>query len=236
MIKLYQYTPAFGLPNVSPFCMKVENYLRMTGLPYQTVNGLNLARAPKGKLPFIEDKGQLIADSGLIIDYLKHTYGDPLDAHLSSSERSTALAFIRLLDEHLYWAANVYPRWIENANWTLTRDAFFKDLPAHLRFIVPIVARHNIKKQFYGHGMGRHQNAEIYALACADIAAVADFLGNKTFFLGDKPTTLDAAAYAYLTNIMWIPIESPAKRYAMQLENLQAYCHRMKERYYADWP
>ena len=34
MIKLYQYSPAFGLPNASPFCMKLETYLRMAQLPF----------------------------------------------------------------------------------------------------------------------------------------------------------------------------------------------------------
>jgi hypothetical protein len=33
MIKLHQFATAFGLPNTSPFCVKLENYLRMTGLP-----------------------------------------------------------------------------------------------------------------------------------------------------------------------------------------------------------
>jgi glutathione S-transferase len=52
--------------------MKVENYLRMTGIPYEVVDDFDLAKAPKGKLPYIEDAG------GLILDYLKATYGDPL--------------------------------------------------------------------------------------------------------------------------------------------------------------
>ena len=37
MIKLFQFPPYWGLPNASPFCMKVETYLRMTGIPYQNV-------------------------------------------------------------------------------------------------------------------------------------------------------------------------------------------------------
>ena len=39
MIKLYQFKPAWGLPNPSPFCMKVETYLRMAGLSYEVING-----------------------------------------------------------------------------------------------------------------------------------------------------------------------------------------------------
>lgn len=35
MIKLYQFEPAFGLANASPFCMKLETYLRMADLPFE---------------------------------------------------------------------------------------------------------------------------------------------------------------------------------------------------------
>ena len=35
MIQLYQFEPAFGLPNASPFCMKVETWLRMAALPFE---------------------------------------------------------------------------------------------------------------------------------------------------------------------------------------------------------
>ena len=35
MIKLYQFAPAWDVPNLSPFCVKVETYLKMAGLPYE---------------------------------------------------------------------------------------------------------------------------------------------------------------------------------------------------------
>jgi glutathione S-transferase len=84
MITLYQYIAAWGLPDISPFVTKVDCYLRMTGLPFQRVRFplADLGKTPKGKLPIIEDQGKRIADSGFIVDYLKATYGDPLDAHL----------------------------------------------------------------------------------------------------------------------------------------------------------
>ncbi|MBC7944174.1 MAG: glutathione S-transferase N-terminal domain-containing protein, partial [Burkholderiales bacterium] len=84
MIKLYQFEPAFGLPNASPFCMKLETYLRMAGLPFEIAPNANIMKAPKGKMPYIEDNGRAIADSSLIIEYLRKTYGDRLDAKLTS--------------------------------------------------------------------------------------------------------------------------------------------------------
>lgn len=234
MIKLHQFPPAYGLPSASPFCMKVENYLRMTDIPFQSAHSLDPRQAPKGKLPFIEDGGQVIADSELIIKYLKATYGDPLDAHLSAAERAVSVAFMRLLDEHLYWAGMIQPRWVEQAGWDVIRPVFFGGLGGLLRFVVPPVARRNIVKQMRGHGMGRHSPEEIGALACADIAALADYLGDKPYFLGERPTTLDAAAYAHLASLLAVPIESPAKRCAEGFPNLVAYCQRMKQAYYAE--
>ena len=38
VIRVHQFAPALGLPNASPFCMKLETYLRMAGLPFELVN------------------------------------------------------------------------------------------------------------------------------------------------------------------------------------------------------
>jgi hypothetical protein len=82
MITLHQFARTWDIPNLSHFCTKIETYLRMAQLPYQIVETLPL-KAPRGKLPYIEDNGKKIADSRLIIHYLKSTYCDPLDTHLS---------------------------------------------------------------------------------------------------------------------------------------------------------
>lgn len=234
MIRLHQFSPAWGLPSPSAFCMKVETYLRMTALPYETVAG-DLRKAPKGKLPYIEDGGQVVADSGLILDYLKATYGDPLDAELSPSERAAGLAFKRLLEEHTYWAA-IYSRWMEPRGWELTRPAFFGSLPFIARDAVARLARRSLRQQLRGQGMGRHGRDEIYALGCDDIGAVASFLGQKPFFLGDDPTSVDATVYAFMANLLWGPHDSPLKRHAAALPQLEAYCERMKRRYFPEYP
>src|SRR5215471_371395 len=110
MITLYQYIPAWGLPDISPFVTKVDCYLRMTGLSYELVQfpPTELVKTPKGKLPIIEDHGRQVADSGFIIDYLKATYGDTLDAHLSSRDRAVGAAFRRMMEESLYWSAIIH--------------------------------------------------------------------------------------------------------------------------------
>ena len=87
MIKLYQFAPAFGLANASPFCMKLETYLRMAALPFEIPCATlsHLQKAPMGKMPYIEDEGRTLADTTFIIDYLKARYGDPLDGWMRLS-------------------------------------------------------------------------------------------------------------------------------------------------------
>ena len=129
MIRLYQYAPALGLPNASPFCMKLETYLRMAQLPFVApqISLRDIGRAPKGKLPYVRDGTTVLADSTLIIVHPKATYGDPLDAWLSAEQRAVALAFQRLLEENLYWAV-LHSRWIEPEGWAMTKEAFFGTL------------------------------------------------------------------------------------------------------------
>jgi glutathione S-transferase len=232
MIKLHQFAPAFGLPNASPFCMKLETYLRMAGLPYEAVNDGNVLKAPKRKLPYIDDGGTIVADTSFIIDYLKGRYGDPLDSALSVFERAQATAFQRLIEENLYWAV-VQTRWDDAAGWDKTREAFFGALPVPLRWLLPPLARRGLLGEMRGHGMGRHSVAEIHTIGQRDITAIADFMADKPFMLGAQPTSLDATAYAFLANLLWAPVDSPLLRHAQDRPTLQAYCQRMKARYFA---
>lgn len=232
MIKLYQFKPAFGLPNASPFCMKAETYLRMAGLAYECPRGADVRKAPKGKLPYIDDNGKVVSDSGFIVEYLKQTYGDKLDAHLTERERAQALAIRRMFEENTYWAA-IYTRWIEDAGFAQTRKVFFDGMPFPLKQLVPHLARRAIRAQFHGHGMGRHSREEIYAIGCQDLRAAAHWLGEQPYFMGEKPTSLDATAYAFLANVLWVPLPSPLLDEGRKHANLEAYCQRMKARYFA---
>ena len=135
------------------------------------------------------------------------------------------------MEENLYWAV-VHTRWIEPQGWALTRGAFFGTLPLLLRWIIPPMARRALLKEMQGHGMGRHSEEDIHAIGRRDITALADFLENKRYFLGDAPCSLDATAYAFLANLLWVPIGSALQRHAQQYPQLQAYCERMRHQYY----
>lgn len=231
MITLYQFPPVWGLPNGSPFCMKVETWLRMAGLPYESRYVVNPAKAPKGKLPYINDGGMVVADSGFIIDYLKKAHGDKLDGALDSRQRATAHLIRRTLEESLYWSV-LYDRWVVDENWAITGPAYFSALPRVIRRLVMRIARRAGIRQAHAQGIGRHTREEVYAIGSADLAALAGQLGSSDYFLGSQPTSIDASAYAFIANLLWTPIDSPLTRATKGHANLVAYAERMKARYF----
>jgi hypothetical protein len=48
-IKLFQFPRMFGIPNVSPFCCKLETWLRIAGIPYEVVDTPDPRTGPQGQ-------------------------------------------------------------------------------------------------------------------------------------------------------------------------------------------
>jgi glutathione S-transferase len=237
MIKLYGYGPAWGLPDCSVFVTKVDCYLRMIDLPYTPVpwrSVHDLQNAPKGKFPYIDDNGQKIADSAFIIDYLKATYGDPLgEQYCTAHDRAVAHSMRRMLEEHFYWVI-VYTQWMEDVAWEAYKPVLFGTLAPTEQQMVAAQVRESVRSKLHAQGVGRHSRAEIYDLGKTDLSALSVYLGDKPYCMRDQPTALDATAYAFLSRVLWVPYESALKTHMQTLTNLVAYCHRMRERYYAD--
>lgn len=231
MIKLFQFPACWGLPNPSPFCLKLETYLRMAKLPYEVKFVKDPRKAPKAKFPFIIDNSNKIADSGFIINYLKETYGDSLDSALSPFQKAQTLALQRLIEEHLYWVL-VQARWFDPNNWETTNKSFFTGLSFPLNYLLPKIIRKTMRRDMLGQGMARHTQDEMYELGVADLKAINSFLDEHKFLVSDGPSSIDATGYAFIANILEPPIESPLKEYIKSQKNLVNYCREMKNRYW----
>mgnify|MGYP000656189514 CR=1 FL=1 len=147
MITVHQFAPALGLPNASPFCMKLEGFLRMTGLPYRIESVHDLASAPKGKAPFVDLDGERIGDSELVLRALERRHGIDLDRDLGPGKRAVAHAFRVMLEERTYFAL-LHERWIEERNWPLVRDGYLGDLPAPVQDAMALLEQRAERQRF----------------------------------------------------------------------------------------
>ena len=225
MIDLYQFTPAFGHANLSPPCMKVEAFLRVSKLPFQVIDVNDTSKTPKGKLPFIRDNGVVIGDSELIMDYLESKYDFVMDGHLDSLTRAQHHSFSRMLDSHLYWAL-AYSRWQDDSNWPALKSQFFGAIVPPIGSLLAWHVRGKMQKQLHAQGLGRHSRDEVYDMAKKDIDQLAFYLDGKQWFGGDYVSKLDISAVAYLSNCLIDELASPLRLAIQQHDNLLAYTQR----------
>jgi glutathione S-transferase len=230
MITLHTYGPYFGCPDGSPFVMKGEMLLKLAGLPYQC-STRGFSRAPKGKLPYIDDGGSLIADSTLIRLHIEKKYGFNFDRGLSARDRGVAWSVEKMLEDHLYWVL-VYWRWIIDENFDRGPRQFFKRAPALLRPMICAAVRRQIRNTLHAHGIGRHNDVEKSAMADRCIDALSQVLGDNRYLMGDKPCGADATLFGFVAAGLPELFESPAQKKLAATSNLVAYRDRMMQEFF----
>jgi glutathione S-transferase len=231
-IKLFQFPRRFAIPNLSPFCCKLETWLRIAGVPYEVVDTPDPRKGPKGKLPFIEDSGVRIADTSIIVDHLVKTRGVDPDARLDASQRAIALLVQRTLEEH-YAFVLAYTHLVRDEGLRHTRDRF-DSVPAIVRPLVARAVREQFKKLLWQQGILRHSHEEIVESALRDWRAVLTVMSDGPFFFGDEPTSVDAIVFGTLATSVLTPIETPIRDFLRSQPACVAYAERMRLRFFPE--
>ena len=231
MITLYTFGPYFGLPDASPFVMKAEILLKMANLPYAIDTG-GFPKAPRGKLPYISDADEIIADSTFIRLHIEKKYGFDFDKGLTAAQRGIAWAVEKMCENNLYWAG-LYARWIVDANFEKGPRRVFEAAPAPLRALVAHMARRQFKRNLWGHGMGRLTIPEMEELAGRDIDAIADILlGDKPYLMGAAPSAVDATVFPFIAHALCPLFETGIRTRTERRANLVAYSDRLMQQYF----
>jgi glutathione S-transferase len=232
ILTLYQPARAFGLPNPSAFCVKLETYLRMTDIPYTLAVG-DPREAPKGKVPWIEIDGQKMGDSALIIDYLKSTHGDPLDGRLTTRQNALGHAILKMLEESLYFIGS-WSKWAEDDGFAIYSAELFAGMPAEQLEYVPDMVRKRVISKLEAQGIGRHSRDEIHAIGVQDVTAFGELLGDGSWLFGDQPTSFDACAFGVIGNIKDGPFPGPVRDHVRHTQNIADYIDRIRQQYFSD--
>lgn len=233
MITLYNFGPAFGLPDPSPFVTKVEILLKLAKLDYKT-NSNGFTKAPKGKIPYIEEDGVVISDSTFIRLHIEKKYSIDFDAGLNEAERGIAWAIEKMLENEVYWAL-MQERWMDDSNFAKGPAIYFKKVPALIRPFIVSSVRSKVKKSLHMHGISRHSATEIQALISRDIAALSAVLGDKLYLMGANPCGADATVFAFLLGMLCKHFTTPLGTVVATHANLVAYRDRLLRQFYPNF-
>lgn len=234
-IQLHQFRADFDLPNPSPFCMKAETFLKMTGVEY-TVKEWAPNKAPLGKAPVLEIDGELTPDSSNIVRKLIRAHGLDIDTAIDSKRLALAGIAKRILEEHSYWGL-LYLRWVDDEGWAKYRSVIGSALavPAVVRGPLLWFLRRNVIKDAKAQGLSRHSKADIIRRVIEDLHGVEAVLGDEKFLGGDTPCSHDASVFAFIENLAHPLFDNEVTAYVSKSTALRAYRERMRSLAWPDW-
>jgi glutathione S-transferase len=233
-IRLFAFGTGWGVPfaTSAPFPLKLAAWLRMAEVPFEFVVANDPSKGPKGKSPWIEYGSVRMGDTALIIEHLIERFGVDLDAHLDARERALAVSIQRMLEEHYHQCFEHQLFFGRGSDQRLAE--FASIMPTPIRWLVPTMIRRAFGRQLHARGMARHSEEVILAQGKADLDALSELLGDKPYFLGDEPSSIDACIFGFLGVSVYVAGDNPLYRYGASLENLMRYAERMRVRYFPE--
>lgn len=243
VVYLYQFSRTANIPSPSCFCLKVETWLRMSGIKYENVDHKMKFRSSKGQLPFVELNGQEIADSAVIIKEVGKHFLTDMDSHLTPEQRNVAHAMTTMIENHFHWI----DVWWRTKNADAMLQAYKIDLQhmmgsklpqSILKMAYRFIYRRKGLKKVRATGIGLHAADEIVQMGKDDLKVLSDMLGDKPFFFGDDATTLDVVVFANVAQLAVIDKEvaHPLRDWLVDdAKNLVQHFDKIKDKYFPDW-
>ena len=229
---LLGYGPGDGLEDISPFCLKVVNYLRWTNTDYE-LEITDPRRTPRGKLPCLIYGEEVVPDSSGIIHYLETRHAIRLDDHLSArSMLKDALSRVCSKNTStLFLSTGDGPTKLAGA---ITKPTFCvtsmtSGSQASSRKREPGAPEKSVQQNIWGQGVGRMDREAVHGKGVEILQSLSTLLDDRAFFVGNEPNSYDACAYAFLASIIRPHIPSPLQTSVRHFDNLVGYCERMRK-------
>jgi len=231
MFELYSWGSGYELLSFDPFCLAVEAYLLFSNAEWE----LHESQSTKSTdLPILKDGMTEVTDIFKIINYLKKKgYNIDETAGLSKTELAETLAYTALIENNLYDAL-LYILWLENEKNAkeTQQQTYVKSLSFIERYFMKGRIQESARERLKDMELVNVNDElvpEVYLNAHDAYYSLSTKLGNKLYFFGDKPSTLDAIAYGHLAIHCYPNLQNP-KLFTMisfEFPNLIQYCQRI---------
>lgn len=227
-LKVFTFSPAWGLRSSGPFALKLLKWLDLAGLPFTQIVEDLPNKGPKGKNPWIELSGERIGDTEVIIDLLAKRSGFDIDAGLMPDQRALSHAVRRMVEEHFHmileWELFVHPAGVEGAH-----ELSAKAVPSPLAGLATTYMSRHFGKQLRARGIARHAPELIAAKGRADLDAIEALIGDGPFLVGTHLSMADVSIYGLLVPMARWPMKTPTAEAIKSRPRLMAYLNRIHE-------
>jgi len=231
MFELYSWGSGYELLSFDPFCLAAEAYLLFSNAEWELYESQSTKSTD---LPILKDGMTEVTDIFKIINYLKKKgYNIDETAGLSKNELAESLAYTALIENKLYDAL-LYILWLENENNAkkTQQQTYVKSLSFIDRYFMKGRIQESARERLKDMELVNVNDElvpEVYLNAHDAYYSLSTKLGNKLYFFGDKPSTLDAIAYGHLAIHCYPNLQNP-KLFTMisfEFPNLIQYCQRI---------
>lgn len=235
-ITLHGWGAMFDLPSPSPFVLKADIHMQLLGVQFERALA-DLDAVNKHKAPYVYDDGVLVQDSAFIRWHFETKLGKDLESGLSPQQRGAAWVLGTMLEQRLV-PILVNERWMNDKNFDAGPRQFFAGVPEAMREMVVAGARGEVAATMQGNGIARYSHSELMQLAAADLAAVAQVLGDQPYLCGNQPSAVDGAGYGVLASAATRFFDSELPSLVEAHPNLADYIARMRQRFFPSdrWP
>lgn len=242
VVYVYQFNRTAQVPSISPYCLKVETWLKLNGVKYENVDHKGKLRSKRGQLPFVELNGEEIADSDNIIKVLGKKFEKDIDEGLECEQRNVQHAMIKMVENHLqwtiqFWKTSSIDNMVKGYKLNLQALTGSKIPNGLLNFAFKHTFLRKGNKKARAAGLGGYTDEEIENMGKADFKVLSEMLGEKQFFFGDEPRSLDLITFVQLAGILTVDKEvaCPLRDYVeADCGNLVGLFNRMRDRSWGD--
>jgi Glutathione S-transferase N-terminal domain/Glutathione S-transferase, C-terminal domain len=187
-----------GVTELSLYVLRVECFLRLSGIPYTKKAQQDLSWNPRRKLPFANVQGTMIDDSTRIIDHVKAKFKTDPDGKLTEQQLAVGSMIRYSIFGELYWDAYHMSSCTREGRKVFI-DIAFGAIPPVIKQLVTALVFRSIHQCLDGQGVARLPASQVAANGRTVVRSIGQLLGSNQYILGTaQPTTYDCDVYSIL--------------------------------------
>ncbi|XP_068231703.1 metaxin-1 isoform X1 [Palaemon carinicauda] len=226
----------WGLPSMDLKSLQMLAYVKFSGAPVTIVKSSNPFRSPTGQLPVFKCSEGAFSEFSQVTTFLRKQ-NFSCDHELSAKQCSEVVAYEHLLREKLY-PALVYLWWVEpKSYYDVIHKWYFSSMPFPHKFWYPgkfHKGHTDLINSIFDDSCDTHTiETELHKQAQECLTMLSNRLGDREYFFGRSPSTIDALIFSYLALLLKVDLKVQVlQNHIKACPNLSRYVTKAIQRYF----